>query len=85
MMEPGNRIDTFTLKRLIGNGGFSTVWEVEDTLGRQFAMKISNSDPFSRRTAELIIQEEYFRSKDLVHPNLLIPIGYQQKRMAFLM
>ncbi|MBK6860359.1 MAG: serine/threonine protein kinase [Saprospiraceae bacterium] len=83
MMEPGNRIDTFTLKRLIGNGGFSTVWEVEDTLGRQFAMKISNSDPFSRRTAELIIQEEYFRSKDLVHPNLLIPIGYQQKEDGF--
>lgn len=82
-LEPGHIIDNYKLNRLIGKGGFSTVWEVEDTLGRHFAMKISNSEPFSRGYAQSILQEEYFKSKDLIHPNLLIPIIFQQKEEGF--
>lgn len=72
-MEEGVKIDAYQLVKKIGAGGFSEVWEVKNEEGRVFAMKIVDILNPALQGNKDIIDSEFHKSRDLIHPNLLLP------------
>ncbi|MBK8641363.1 MAG: serine/threonine protein kinase [Saprospiraceae bacterium] len=72
----GVKIEDYHLVKKIGTGGFSEVWEVVKDDGRSFALKIMDILSPHAIGNEEILDSEYHKSKDLIHPNLLLPRSF---------
>ena len=75
-IKEGVKIEDYHLVKKIGSGGFSEVWEVVKDDGRSFALKIMDIESPHIVGYEAILDSEYHKSKDLVHPNLLLPRSF---------
>ena len=56
----GDRIDQYTVIRLLGKGGMSEVYLVEDNLGRRYALKVLSA----RLTGDYSLREWYSIKKE---------------------
>ena len=75
-IKEGVKIEDYHLVKKIGTGGFSEVWEVVKDDGRSFALKIMDIESPHIVGYEAILDSEYHKSKDLIHPNLLLPRSF---------
>jgi serine/threonine protein kinase len=75
-IKEGVKIEDYHLVKKIGSGGFSEVWEVVKDDGRSFALKIMDIESPHIVGYEAILDSEYHKSKDLIHPNLLLPRSF---------
>ena len=61
-LVPGTRIGAYLVRGLLGQGGSSSVYEVESAEGHRFALKICRYPGGALRTSEWRVDQRYSRS-----------------------
>lgn len=75
-LKQGDILAGYQLINKVGVGGFCEVWEVKSTEDRIFAMKIMDITIPSNVEQVNMLDMEFQKTKDLIHPNLLLPRNY---------
>ena len=69
--SPGTQLGRHTLVRLMGQGGFASVWEARRDDGKSFAAKILKPRYSGDENFELRFRQESQFAANLVHPNII--------------
>jgi len=71
-LEPGDRVGEYLITRVIGNGGFSVVYEAEDlSLERLVAIKQLRPEAFTQAGSREWFMREARLTASLTHPNIV--------------
>ena len=71
MLRPRRRLGKYRIEKLIGEGGFATVYQARDTIeGISVALKVFRPSMSDSHTLELFKQEVRLNAR-LDHPNIL--------------